>query len=129
MQYVGLSVFCILIGLDLKVWSYSAGKPGDVIWSAILGTLGDTAYVAGSDSKTGPKPKGTGAHNLKIEEKAKQVKDGTIVSIGGRGYPPEVKIPTDNGLKSHRCPDILVVKSDGSLYVINVGKPLLLVLL
>lgn len=80
MQYVGLSVFCILIGLDLKVWSYSAGKPGDVIRSAILGTLGDTAYVAGSDSKTGPKPKGTGAHNLKIEEKAKQVKDGTIVS-------------------------------------------------
>lgn len=72
--------------------------------------------------KTGPKPKGTGAHNLKIEEIAKQVKDGTIVGGGGRGYPPEVKIPTDNGLKSHRRPDILVVKSDGSLYGINVGK-------
>jgi RHS repeat-associated protein len=47
MQYVGLSVFLILIGLDLKVWSYFEGKSGDVIWSAILGTLGDTSYVAG----------------------------------------------------------------------------------
>ena len=47
MQYIGLSVFCILIGLDLKVWSYFEGKSGDVIWSAILGTLGDTSYVAG----------------------------------------------------------------------------------
>lgn len=47
MQYIGLSVFCILIGLDLKVWSYFEGKSGDVILSAILGTLGDTSYVAG----------------------------------------------------------------------------------
>jgi len=47
MQYVGLSVFLILIGLDLKIWSYFEGKSGDVIWSAILGTLGDTSYVAG----------------------------------------------------------------------------------
>ncbi len=50
MQYVGLSVFLILIGLDLKVWSYFEGKSGDVIWSAILGTLGDVSYVAGGAS-------------------------------------------------------------------------------
>lgn len=73
-------------------------------------------------SKTGPKPKGTGPHNLKIEEVATQVNDGEIIAGGGRGYPPEAKIPTPSGVKTHRRPDILVKRSDGSVYGINVGK-------
>jgi hypothetical protein len=77
---------------------------------------------SGGRLKTGPKPKGTGPHNLKIEEIAAQVKDGQIIGGGGRGYPPEAKISTPNGLKTHRRPDILVQKPDGSYYGINVGK-------
>jgi len=46
LQYVGLSVFCLLIGLDLKAWSYFAGKNGDVLWSAILGATGDASLAA-----------------------------------------------------------------------------------
>ena len=58
----------------------------------------------------------------KIEEVASQVKDGEIIAGGGRGYPPEAKIPTPNGRKTYRRPDILVKRPDGSLYGINVGK-------
>ena len=70
----------------------------------------------------GPKPKGTGPHNLKIEKVASEVNDGVIIAGGGRGYPPEAIIKTPNGLKQSRRPDILVQKYDGSLYGINVGK-------
>jgi hypothetical protein len=35
---------------------------------------------------------------------------------------PEKTIPTPNGLKASRRPDILVEKPDGSIYGINVGK-------
>ena len=59
---------------------------------------------------------------MKIEEVASQVKDGEIIAGGGRGYPPEAKIPTPNGEKTHRRPDILVKRPDGSVYGINVGK-------
>ena len=79
-------------------------------------------FEGGGRMKTGPKPKGTGPHNLKIEEIASKVNDGEIIAGGGRGYPPEAKIPTPGGVKSHRRPDILVKKADQSLYGINVGK-------
>ncbi|MFW5670164.1 MAG: RHS repeat-associated core domain-containing protein, partial [Acetivibrio ethanolgignens] len=73
--------------------------------------------------KTGPKPQGTGAHNLKIEEIASQVTDGTVIAGGGRICPnPEVIIQTPNGLKKTRRPDILVQRPDGTLYGLNVGK-------
>ena len=85
--------------------------------------INETSYGKSSGKlKTGPKPKGTGPHNLKIEEVASQVKDGEIIAGGGRGYPPEAKIPTPNGRKTYRRPDILVKRPDGSLYGINVGK-------
>ena len=42
----------------------------------------------GGRMKTGPKPKETGPHNLKIEEIASKVNDGEIIAGGGRGYPP-----------------------------------------
>src|SRR6266511_3613159 len=72
-------------------------------------------------AKTGPKPKGTGPHNKKIEEVAKSVKDGQVIA-GGQGPLPEAVIPTPGGLKSVRRPDILVRRPDGSVYGINVGK-------
>src|SRR6266511_2366031 len=72
-------------------------------------------------AKTGPKPKGTGPHNKKIEEVAKSVKDGQVIG-GGQGPLPEAVIPTPGGLKSVRRPDILVRRPDGSVYGINVGK-------
>ena len=45
-QYIGLSVFCFLLGLDLKVWAYFEGKSGDFLWSSILNSLGDVSWVA-----------------------------------------------------------------------------------
>jgi len=73
-----------------------------------------------SKAKTGSKPFGTGPHNEKIAEVARKVRDGRI--IAGGQLLPEKAIPTPNGLKSSRRPDILVEKPDGSIYGINVGK-------
>jgi hypothetical protein len=79
--------------------------------------------VAGA-SKTGPKPKGVGPHNLKIEEVALQVKarGHKVLAGGGRGYAPEAIIRTPGGYKNTRRPDLLVERPDGTRYVINVGK-------
>jgi len=70
--------------------------------------------------KRGPKPSGTGPHNLKIEEVAGQVDDGEV--IAGGGALPERAFDTPGGFKSSRRPDILVQRPDGSVYGINVGK-------
>ncbi len=87
---------------------------------------GDGENVVSDDqnkgNKRGPKPKGTGPHNEKIEEIAGQISDGKVIAGGGRGYPPEAIISTPNGLKSSRRPDILIQRSDGSVYGINVGR-------
>lgn len=77
-------------------------------------------FASKSGSKTGPKAFGTGPHNEKIAEVASQVKDGKIIA-GGQVL-PEKAIPTPGGLKNSRRPDILVEKTDGSIYGINVGK-------
>ena len=70
--------------------------------------------------KTGPKPYGTGPHNLKIREVADSVTDGQVIAGGQRGL-PERLIRTVGGMKSGRRPDILVRRPDGSAYGINVG--------
>ncbi len=70
--------------------------------------------------KRGPKPSGTGPHNLKIEEVAGQVQDGDV--IAGGGALPERAFDTPGGFKGSRRPDILVQRPDGSQYGINVGK-------
>ena len=71
-------------------------------------------------NKRGPKPKGTGPHNKKIEEVANKIKDGEV--IAGGGMHPEKAIPTHGGYKNSRRPDIIVRRPDGSIYGINVGK-------
>ncbi|MER5227894.1 polymorphic toxin-type HINT domain-containing protein [Streptomyces flaveus] len=76
--------------------------------------------VHNAQCKRGPKPAGTGPHNLKIDEVAGQVTDGEIIAGGARL--PERAIATPGGFKGSRRPDILVQRSDGSLYGINVGK-------
>lgn len=73
-----------------------------------------------ASKKTGPKPKGTGAHNLKIEEVANQVDDGIVIAGGGKHK--EKLISTPEGKKSGRRPDVLVERPDGTLYGINVGR-------
>ena len=45
LQFIGLSVICALVGLDLKYLSYQSNKSGDILWSAIFSTLGDVALV------------------------------------------------------------------------------------
>ncbi len=70
--------------------------------------------------KRGPKTNGEGPHNQKIKEVGESVKDGKI--IAGGGVLPEKSFNTPNGIKKSRRPDILVEKSDGSIYGINVGK-------
>ena len=67
--------------------------------------------TVGNGAKRGPKPKGTGLHNKKIEEIGNQITDGDIIAGG-----------TPNGKKSSRRPDILVERPDGSRYGINVGR-------
>ena len=57
---------------------------------------------------------------MKIEEIASQITDGEV--IAGGGIYKEKVIPTPNGVKSGRRPDILVRKPDGTMYGINVGK-------
>lgn len=71
--------------------------------------------------KKGPKPFGKGPHNKKIKEVADSVQDGQVIRGGQTGV-PEAIIDTPDGLKSHRRPDILVERPDGSRYGINVGK-------
>ncbi|RSM48860.1 hypothetical protein DMA12_05485, partial [Amycolatopsis balhimycina DSM 5908] len=68
----------------------------------------------------GPKPAGTGPHNLKIAEVAEQVTDGDV--IAGGGTLPEQGFSTPGGFKGSRRPDILVEREDGTQYGINVGK-------
>jgi RHS repeat-associated protein len=80
--------------------------------------VGPAALVA---VKRGPKPFGTGPHNIKIKEVADSVGDGRVVAGGQTGL-PEAVIRTPDGLKSSRRPDILVERLDGSQYGINVGK-------
>jgi hypothetical protein len=81
---------------------------------------GDTPVLVHNCSKTGPKPHGTGPHNLKIEEVAASVADGEV--IAGGQILPERAIDTPGGKKTKRRPDVLVKRRDGSLYGINVGK-------
>jgi RHS repeat-associated protein len=71
-------------------------------------------------AKRGPKPFGTGPHNLKVKEVADSVTDGEIIAGGQRL--PEQLIPTPGGFKSGRRPDILVRRPDRSIYGINVGR-------
>ena len=59
--------------------------------------------------------------NQKIKEVGESVKDGKI--IAGGGVLPEKSFNTPNGIKKSRRPDILVEKSDGSIYGINVLFP------
>ncbi|MGW6391202.1 polymorphic toxin-type HINT domain-containing protein [Streptomyces sp. NPDC055103] len=68
----------------------------------------------------GPKPAGTGPHNLKITEVGDQVTDGQVIAGGGRL--PEREFATPGGFKNSRRPDVLVERPDGTQYGINVGK-------
>ncbi|GAA2121177.1 DNRLRE domain-containing protein [Streptomyces synnematoformans] len=82
---------------------------------------GDTPIlVHNCAAKRGPKPAGTGPHNLKIDEVAGQVTDGVVIAGGARL--PERAIATPGGFKGSRRPDILVQRADGSVYGVNVGK-------
>lgn len=78
------------------------------------------AQVCGGGVKRGPKPFGTGPHNLRIKQIADSIKDGQIIAGGQTGLPERV-IPTPGGVLSGRRPDILVRRADGSTYGINVG--------
>ena len=70
--------------------------------------------------KRGPSVNPNAPHNKKIREVASQVTDGKI--IAGGGILPEKLIPTPGGFKSGRRPDILVQRSNGSKYGINIGR-------
>lgn len=82
---------------------------------------GSSVLVHNCNAKTGPKPFGTGAHNLKIAEVAQSVGDGKVVAGGQTGTAERV-VRTPAGLKGSRRPDITVEREDGSEYGINVGK-------
>ncbi|WP_146164358.1 RHS repeat-associated core domain-containing protein [Pseudosporangium ferrugineum] len=96
---------------DLHTYYVLAGKTPVLVHNFGCGGVG---------AKRGPKPSGTGPHNLKIEAVGRSVTDGEI--IAGGGVLPERAIATPGGFKGSRRPDILVRRPDGSLYGINVGK-------
>jgi RHS repeat-associated protein len=102
----GVKLSCVEVAYGM------AGSEEDLSGKRNRGTKGG--------AKTGPKAFGTGPHNEKIAEVAGQVTDGRIIA-GGQML-PEKAIPTPNGLKGSRHPDILVERPDGSIYGINVGK-------
>jgi RHS repeat-associated protein len=95
---------------DLHTYYVLAGKTPVLVHNTGCGT----------GAKRGPKPAGTGPHNLKIEAVGRSVTDGEI--IAGGGVLPERAIATPGGFKGSRRPDILVRRPDGSIYGINVGK-------
>ena len=72
----------------------------------------------------GPKPQGTGPHNLLIEQIAQEIIDGggEILNGGGRLGPPEKFIPCKGGKKSGRRPDILARDANGNRFGVNVGR-------
>jgi len=74
--------------------------------------------------KPGPKSKGTGDHNAKIEEiiQRESAKPG-VEHIGG-GSKTEIIIDTNGGHKPIRRMDASFERADGSVYHINVGKTL-----
>ena len=86
----------------------------------LVGNIAKGASEAAGGLKRGPKPFGTGSHNLTNKDVADSVTDGKIIAGGQRL--PEVSIKTPGGIKSSRRPDILVERPDGSTYGINVGK-------
>jgi len=73
----------------------------------------------------GPKPIGTGPHNLRIEEIAQEIIDGggSIISGGQRKGPgKETLIPCKGGKKAGRRPDIIARDANGNRFGVNVGR-------
>jgi RHS repeat-associated protein len=100
------------------------------VYNLTVGTVHTYYVIAGEvpvlvhncGAKRGPKPFGTGLHNSKIKEVADSVADGEVVAGGQQAGLPEAVIKTAGGFKGSRRPDVLVQRSDGSRYGINVGK-------
>ena len=86
--------------------------------------MGKTKKDGTPYKKPGPKPKGTGAHNAKIEEIInREASKPDITHIGG-GSKTEITINTPNGSKPYRRMDTSFQRADGSIYHINVGRTL-----
>lgn len=58
-----------------------------------------------AQEKTGPKPKGTGAHNEKVEQIIREEKAKGNIHLGGGVGEKELVIPTSGGNKESRRPD------------------------
>ncbi|WP_136668189.1 DUF6531 domain-containing protein [Flavobacterium sp. H122] len=74
-------------------------------------------------SKPGPKSKGTGDHNAKIDEIIQREKAAGNTHTGG-GSKTEIIIDTSGGHKDIRRMDASFKRPDGSEYHINVGRTL-----
>ncbi len=61
--------------------------------------------LAFGQEKPGPKPKGTGAHNEKVEEVIREEKGKGLRHIGGGVEEKEKVIPIENGKKESRRTD------------------------
>jgi hypothetical protein len=81
-----------------------------------------TAYAG-----TGPRIDNRFGHNRRIREFARDVTArGETVLAGGRGFDGMIRkeklFDTIGGFKSARRPDLLVRRTDGSIYGVNVGR-------
>jgi hypothetical protein len=89
---------------------------------------GGAVWVHNADySKRGPKTDNRFGHNRAIREQARAAEArGDTVLAGGRSFDrkkrAEAVIPTSGGVKSKRRPDLLLRRSDGSIYAVNVGR-------
>ncbi|MCL5247599.1 RHS repeat-associated core domain-containing protein [Cellulophaga sp. 20_2_10] len=86
--------------------------------------MGKTKKDGTPHNKPGPKAKGTGDHNAKIDEiiKREEAKKG-VKHVGG-GSKAEIIIDTQGGNKPYRRMDASFERPNGSRYHINVGRTL-----
>jgi hypothetical protein len=105
-------------GLKIVGSLSSAGKR-----SKSDGTLG---AKEGKGSKSPPNPGGKlgkPPHRAKVADRAGELeREGHTITGGGGRKLPEERIPTPNGDKSYRSPDITSVGPDGKIHRENIGR-------
>jgi RHS repeat-associated protein len=78
--------------------------------------------LASGAAKRGPKTDPTAPHNAKIKSEGDRLADEGNEILAGGGRAPEKAIPTPDGNKGSRRPDVLYKTPDGTIKGLNVGR-------
>lgn len=111
-------------GFGLYLYAHDPNGFIDVLGLCGQRWMGKTKKDGTPYKKPGPKTKGTGEHNAKIEEviRRESAKPG-VTHIGG-GSKTEMIIDTEGGEKPYRRMDASFQRADKSVYHVNVGRTL-----